>query len=300
MDLRHVRAVLAVAEELNFRRAAERCRIAQPALSRTVAELEHEVGTLLFDRSRNHVELTPAGAAFVRGARRILREVDATLSATRAGGLTEGTLRLSMMIPEYTKRPPIATALRALRRVHPRSKVEIEEIFANKLARALHGNVVDVGFAFAPIDGDTHGLQVDIVLQDEIVAAVAHSSPLSALKLIELRELVKQPVILFPRACAPDRYDDLVGHFQRAGLRPRVVAGPPTLRATLDAVERGEGVSIVPSLASETEAVPGVRLRPIAGLAAYWTFVMVRRSDLDKPLASEFIAAVRRAVHHAQ
>jgi DNA-binding transcriptional LysR family regulator len=172
MDIRHIRSVLAIAEELSFRRAAQKCRVAQPALSRTIADLEHDLGVRLFDRSRNHVALTPAGAKFVQCGRRVLREIEHLRAATQREGRAAGGLRVGAMMAEYLRRGPVATALRQLQRSVPGANVTVQEVLADGVMRAVRNGSVDVGIAFTPLAGSARGLAVDVLYQETLVAAV--------------------------------------------------------------------------------------------------------------------------------
>jgi DNA-binding transcriptional LysR family regulator len=108
-----------------------------------------------------------------------------------------------------------------------------------------------------------------------------------------LAALAKHPVILFPRALSPDKYDDLVGYFVRAGLRPKVIDGPPGIRATLEAVGRREGISVVPKIPAQVLARGEVTLLPLADVVTAWSVVMVYRRGNASPVVTRFVELLR-------
>ena len=112
MELRHLRYFVAVAEELHFRRAAERLHVAQPAVSEQVRKLEDELGVRLFDRTQRNVALTDAGAALLTEAHRVLRQAEAARLAARSASDRPGRLRIG-----YVPTALLASIPRTLRRL---------------------------------------------------------------------------------------------------------------------------------------------------------------------------------------
>src|SRR5579863_2322305 len=148
MELRHLRCFVAVAEDLNFRRAAQRLHVAQPALSRTIKHLEEEAGVTLLERNRRSVELTSAGRSLLNDARRLLQE--AHTAVTRARQCVSGTrATLRVGISEaFDETPLMQRALPAFRRRFPDVKLELHELFSVLQIEALRKHDLDAGIMF--------------------------------------------------------------------------------------------------------------------------------------------------------
>lgn len=145
MELRHLRYVVAVADELSFRRAALRVRVAQPALGRQIKDVEDELGAPLFTRDRQHVALTDAGRVFVPDARRLLADATALIERTRdASRGVAGILRIGN-IGQLTA-SFLPDTLAAFREAYPRVDVDIQELSTEEQRIALLDGTVQLGF----------------------------------------------------------------------------------------------------------------------------------------------------------
>src|SRR5262249_41019563 len=176
VELRHLRYFVAVAEELNFSRAAERLHMAQPPLSVAIRQLEQELGTSLFERTSREVRLTESGVALLDGARRTLAEAEAAFTAARRAAAGEvGSLRIG-----YNWRAGFETlpALgQALRRAHPDVELLAEEMRPNRMAAALRAGAIDVALALYPDIVAT--LSYVTVRREHIVALLSDTHPLA-------------------------------------------------------------------------------------------------------------------------
>jgi hypothetical protein len=171
VELRHLRYFVAVAEELNFSRAAERLHMAQPPLSVAIRQLEQELGGELFVRTTHEVILTEAGRAVLEGARRTLTEVDHTIAAAKRAAAGElGALRVAFSwSAHFETLPAIGQAIRAL---HSDVELLTEEIWNARMPQALRSGAVDIAVALCPeIAGD---------LSYETPASVARQLPSDA------------------------------------------------------------------------------------------------------------------------
>ena len=250
MELRHLRYFVAVAEELNFSRAAGRMYLSQPALSQQIRKLERELGVALFDRTKNHVALTEAGQVLLEGARRVLVMVEQTAREAREVGGAEAR-HLRVGFPEYANHTPVADALQTFRRRYPYVELEEHETFTLQETLQqidkLHRGTLDVGFMLRPERDDV--LEVEHVLDIELVAALPAEHPLACRDEVHLRELSEERLILFSRTFHPRSYDYVVGCCREAGFEPKVVqrkepqlySGATTYRM----VAAGIGVGIV-------------------------------------------------------
>ena len=298
MELRHLKYFVAVAEELNFSRAAGRMYLSQPALSQQIRKLEQELGVALFYRSKKHVALTEAGQVLLEGARRVLVLVEQTTREAREiGGVEARHLRVGF--PEYANHTPIADALQTFRRRYPYVELEEHETFTlqetlqqiDKLRRGT----LDIGFMLRPEEDEN--LEVEQVLNIELVAALPAGHPLAGRDEISLRELSDERLILFSRGFHPRSYDYVVACCRGAGFEPKVVQRKePQLysgAATYRMVASGIGVGIVARPMVSGHRQHGVVFKPLRDpspalelVAAWW------RDNLSSNLQS-FLEIVR-------
>jgi len=289
MELRQLRYFVAVAEELHFRRAAERLHISQPPLSQQIRALEEELGFALLIRTRRRVELTAAGAAFLRDARTLLAELEgAVATARRIDAGQTGRLRISFVgsalfsiVPRMVER---------FRRSRPGVEIELHERPTIDQLRAVRAGVADVGMVRPPIE-DEAGLRVQTILRERTVAALPAGHPLTALSRVPLRRLAAEPLVLFPRDQAPGFHDLLIDSL--AGARATRVGGPqviqyaPEMLTIIGLVAAGTGVSLVPA-SVKSLALDGVTYRPVSG-APLSELVAITREGEDSALVRAFV-----------
>jgi DNA-binding transcriptional LysR family regulator len=298
MELRQLRYFVAVAEELNFSRAAGRMYLSQPALSQQIRKLEHELAVELFHRTKNRVELTEAGRALLEGARQTLVLVEQTVRAAREAGGAERS-HLMVGFPEYANHTPVADILQTFQRRYP--YVELEEHETLTLQETLHqvdalrDGTLDVGFLLAPFDSEH--LALERVLGIELVVAVPTDHPLASRTEVQMRELASERIILFPRRFHPGCYDYIVDCCLRAGFSPNVVqkyepqlySGATTYRM----VASGYGVAIVARpLVSMTRPV-SVVFKPLRDPSPTLDLVAAWRSDDPSSNLQAFLEVVR-------
>ena len=218
MELRHLRYFVAVAEELNFSRAARRLRMAQPPLSAAIRQLEQEVGTSLFARTSREVKLTEAGEAFISGARRALAEADAAVvSARRTAEGELGTLRIAYSWSARFETLPALGAAFAQR--FPDVELIAEEMWNSQMTAALRSGSVDLAVAVCPeVVGELAYMRVR---SEPIVALLSSEHELAALETIPLDALADERFLIFPRELAPRLFDFFVSECRSAGFEPR-------------------------------------------------------------------------------
>jgi len=298
VELRHLRYFVAVAEELNFSRAAGRMYLSQPALSQQIRKLEQELGVSLFYRTKSHVELTEAGRVFLEGARRVLVLVEQTAREAREVGGAEGR-HLKVGFPEYANHTPVADALQIFRRRYPYVELEEHETFTLQETLQqidkLQKGTLDVGFMLRPEEDDV--LEVEHVLDIELVAALPEGHPLSGRDEISLKELSDERLILFSRSFHPRSYDYVVGCCREAGFEPKVVqrkepqlySGATTYRM----VASGIGVGIVARPVVSGYRQYDVIFKPLRGPAPVLELVAAwRRENVSSNLLA-FLEIVR-------
>jgi DNA-binding transcriptional LysR family regulator len=289
VELRQLRYFVAVAEELHFRRAAARLHISQPPLSQQIKALEEELGCRLLTRTRRRVELTAAGAAFLRDARAMLAELDVAAATARAIDAGQaGVLRVNFVGSALLSIVP--GMVQRFRRARPGVEVEVRERSTADQLRALASGVVDVALVRPPIEPDP-ALRCEVVMRERTVAAIPEGHPLAALRRVPLRRLAGEPLVLFPRRQAPGFHDLLIGRLAATGVSPQVVQYAPEMLTIIGLVAAGIGVSPVPASVAAL-ALPGVEYRPLSG-APDTELVAVTRADDESALVRAFVADAR-------
>jgi DNA-binding transcriptional LysR family regulator len=218
-ELRHLRYFAAVADELNFSRAARRLHMAQPPLSAAIRQLERELGVELFTRTSREVKLTEAGRAFLPGAQRALAEADrAVQEARRAAAGELGQLRIAY---SWSVRFETLPALgRALRASHPAVDLLAQEMWNARMAPALASGSIDVAIALCPeIAAD---LEIEPIRREPLVVLMAADHPRARAGSISLSSLAGEAFVLFARDLAPRLHDGFMAVYRRAGFEPRL------------------------------------------------------------------------------
>lgn len=291
MELRHLRYFLAVAEELNFTRAARRLNIAQPPLTQQIKALEAEIGVLLFDRSTYRIELTDAGRAFMVDVARILGDVRAAvLVAKRAARGTAGQVRVGFT-ESATFNPLVTSAFRAFRTACPDVEVSLEEHHSVELVSALREGRIDAAFVRPPLRRD-EGLVLHVLGEEDMVVAVPSAHRLAAAAAVALGELEQETFILYPRSVRPGLADAVVGACEAAGFSPRVAQYAPQLSSTINLVAASLGISIVPESMQGMQPHAVAYLR-IEGRPLQASLSVAHRMAERSPAVLAFIATAR-------
>lgn len=263
MELRHLRYFVAVAEELNFTRAAARLHMAQPPLSQQIRLLEREVGAQLLDRSTRHVALTVAGAAFLDEARRTLAQAERAIRrAKEASG--QITSSLSVAFVESASSMYLPEVVRRFRCGHPLVRIELRQHTTSEIAASLARGEADVGL-LRPTRAQP-AVVLEEIGNDPLYVALPADHRLSHRRQIALADLREEAFVVVRRSAAPELHDYVVGLFDGLGFAPRVAdeAGERTTLVSL--VGAGIGVAILPpppSSVTESRMV----YRPILGAA---------------------------------
>jgi len=218
-ELRHLRYFVAVAEELNFSRAAQRLHMAQPPLSAAIRQLERELGVELFTRTSREVKLTDPGQAFLSGARRTLDESDrAAEDAKRAAAGELGRLRIGY---SWSVRFETLPALgRAFSASNPDVELLAQHMWNAQMAPAFANGTIDLAIALCPELGAD--LELTRIRSEHLVGLLPKAHPLAGEQTIPLSSLAGEEFVLFPRELAPRMHDAFMATFRRAGFEPRL------------------------------------------------------------------------------
>ena len=293
-ELRHLAYFREVAHRLHFRKAAEALAIAQPSLSRQIAQLEAALGVRLLNRSSRRVELTPAGAALVERIEPVLAalmRVPADLRAVAEGRV--GRLRVAFTgLAMATVLPDI---LRGFHRRFPEIRLELNESPTVLQVAGLRAGEIDCGF-FHP-DGPTPGIDTTLLLRERNGVLLPADHPLRAKKSVRLKDLGGTPFVLFPRANNPGFYDRVLAAFASSGVAPRIAE---------EVWPRSNGVGLVRAGVGATFASPSdakhlpkeVVFRKLIGPSPESRLVVGWRSGVPpQPALAALLEAAARHAH---
>ena len=293
MEMRHLRYFVVVGEEQHYGRASRRLRVAQPALSRQIQDLEEEVGFKLFDRLPRGVKLSVAGKLFLEDARRILQAVsEATARADHVARGQSGTLRVCFT-ENASWHGVVPDSFRLFREQQPDAELQLQPAASLEQVDAIRSGRLDAGFVnFMPkVDPELDQLAVAV---HHLELAVPKRHPLTKLKKLRLRELTDALFIWFPRRASPAFYDRLMHECYRGGLKsPRIVQEGLNEATILSLVSTGLGVGWV--LGSARWRCPEtVAILPVVDLNVPLRLTLAWRRDNTSPLLARFIGEVKR------
>jgi DNA-binding transcriptional LysR family regulator len=262
IDLRQLRYFVAVAEELHFGRAAERLGMAQPPLTQQIQKLEAALGYSVFVRKSRKTTLTDAGMVLLEEARRILLEVEQAIDYARRAGRGE-TGQLTVGTPPSVMLTRLPSIIRKYRERFPAVRFVLKEMSTSDIAAGLLAGTLDVGFlreveACGP-------LPLETILRESVVAILPAAHPLATAPRLRLRQLAKEPFVLFPPQVGTAFYEKLISFCVDAGFTPRVVQEATQWHSVVTFVETGLGVSMAPACVQRFRW-KGVVYRQLAGL----------------------------------
>ncbi|WP_431223269.1 LysR substrate-binding domain-containing protein [Serratia sp. L9] len=243
MELRHLRYFIAVAEEQNFSRAAERLHISQPPLSRQIQQLELDLGVSLFERGARPLKLTEAGRFFYGHARQFLAQSVELKSMTQRVGQLDRSLTIGFVAS--TLYGILPRLIRRFRTQHPEVAMSLLEMTTMEQIQALKEGRIDVGFGRIRYE-DANVRR--IILRDEILmAALAADHPLANASELTLRNLQSETLIVYPQAPRPSFADQVLATFRDRALEPQKIMEVRELQVALGLVAAGEGITLVPN-----------------------------------------------------
>jgi DNA-binding transcriptional LysR family regulator len=285
MELRQLRYFVAVADDLHYGHAAQRLRIAQPALSRQIQALEKELLVQLLFRNRRRVQITPAGQVFLDRARLILARVeDSVLAAQRAHGGESGSLNLGFVgSATYDVLPSV---LRAFRQAAPGVNLTLSEMSAHAQLEGLAEKRIDVGLLRLP--ARTEGITFRRVSREPLYVALPGSHRLAEFPSLRLSTLREEPFVLYPDHPRPSWTEFVIGLCQQAGFRPVIVQRTVEIQTTLSLVAAGIGITIVPKCVGNIQR-KDVVFRRLTGIRARTELQAAYRDDDMSPVVQTFL-----------
>jgi LysR family transcriptional regulator, benzoate and cis,cis-muconate-responsive activator of ben and cat genes len=293
VELRHLRYFLAVGEALNFTKAAARLRVAQPALSRQIQDLEDEIGVDLLRRSPRGVTLTAEGKLFLEETRELLKRVDESVEKTRALARGEyGELHIGYIpIPTAEILPQ---ALEAFRKAVPHVKLVLHDLSTDELIAGLRHSTLEVAVMVQPIGEQTAGIEFETLCSYVWCVALSRAHPLARLKSIPLEKLAGERLMTLSRKSYPEYHRILEDIFAAVAGKSRIAMECDSEGSLFMEVEAGRGIALVTTIA---KLAAGKRLlyRPLAGTTAIQFVGIARATKGDvTPAAEKFCEILRK------
>ncbi|WP_119306222.1 LysR family transcriptional regulator [Cohaesibacter haloalkalitolerans] len=295
MELRHIRYFLAVAEEGNFTRAAEKLGIAQPPLSQQIRDLEREIGVQLFHRVPHGAELTSAGQAFMERVI-VLPGVarEAAEAARRAARGETGTLNLGFTGASLLN-PTVSRLIRTFRRDRPDVSFKLEEGNSVELRDDLLNGTLDIAI-LRPNHDDPKTIVTYPLSSETLIAAIPTSrDPEPGSDEIDLLKLRDEPLVLTPRHIGLSLHDSAIAACRRAGFEPILGQPAPQITSIMSMVSAEQGISLVPECMRQL-ALDNVSYKHLKKLPMKATIATAILRGNPSPTAAAFIA-LARSIH---
>src|SRR5712691_363440 len=271
MELRQLRYVIAVAEERNITRAAERLGMQPPPLSRQIRAIEREIDVQLFRRKPRGVELTDAGRAFLDNARAVLAQVDHTFETTRRTARGEqGRISVSYS-SSVAFHPLVPRIIREFREAFPLVTVTLVEGYPDDLIERMRSDQIDVSFIrrLAP---KLEGVDIALLLEEPMVVALPSGHTLAQsddgrAAALSLKALAGETFILFgaPHGALNMQSSAFVAACHAAGFNPRVGQVVPHISSRLNLIAAGLGIAVVAASLQHIK-IEGVAFRRVSGV----------------------------------
>ena len=289
MELRHLRCFLIVAEELHFARAAERLHIDQSPLSRTIKELEEELGVRLFIRTTRSTQLTRAGRQLLEHVPRIFTALDQARDGVKSA--TNGFLgQLRIALSDGVTPTRLSTLLARCREEDPEVEMRLFEVPLGLQIKGLHEDLYDAGFSMAEDGGD--GILVTPAWEDELMVAVSARHPVLAFKQVPLKEVLRYPLALGDPAVCEGHARQIDRFLRKLDQEPLIAQRVATFDVMMTLVSAGLALGLAGEAHIASSREPGVVARRLAGKPYMLTTYLLRRDAEPSEMLARFIERV--------
>jgi DNA-binding transcriptional LysR family regulator len=292
VELRHLRYFVAVAERKGFREASRFLHVSQPAVSKSLTQLERELDIELFSRSGRSVRLTAQGDVFYKETLLTLKQADhAAEAAQRAGRGEFGTLTLAFCgVATYGFLPRLVQQYKELQ---PGVQISLREMNPPRQEVALLEGQIDAGITRLPFPKKLASeLEVRSILREPLVVAVSSAHRFAGRK-IRMDQLSEEPFILLQRSGAPAVYDAILGMCQKAGFAPRITSEADLMHTVFTLVAAGQGLALVPACVMNLRP-PGVRFLRLQKDEYTADLVLAWRKDSQPSTLQTFVTLLER------
>lgn len=282
LNLRDIRAFIAVAQTGSFTRAATRLHLSQPALTVQIRRLEETVGVRLFDRNSRNVALTPSGRELLPVLQKSLHDMEHVLIDARAlGDGSSGTVRMACL-PTFAA-SLLPDLIQDLKKEVPRASFYIRDVVASMVNTLVRNEDVDIGLTGGELPDAT--FEVLYAGVDRLVVICPKEHPLARRRRIALEHLVSVPLVLTaPGTSVRAVVDAALAHASR---KPDIACEPTYMMTAVAMVRSGLGVTILPGTAREVRAEPGLVARPIYDPAFVRPIALIKKRGRTLPPVTE-------------
>lgn len=289
MELRHLRYFVAVAEELNFSRAAQRLHIAQPALSNQIKALENELGVQLLERTRRIVRLTEAGKTLLADARPLL--ADAQMAELHARGAQKGetgTIHIGYVFTAANAQ--LASVIKAFRQGYPGVEPDLAQLPTGAQIAGLKSRRLDVGFVRPPVHAPE--IETEVIAEEKMVLAVASGDPLARKKRLTWQDLDGKTVLSVHPSVANYYYESFFALCRQHKVKLAVGPYSQDIHSNLWLVSTGFGVTPITESARDF-ASSSLALRDLPSGGPTIQTLLAWRRDNTSPILANFLRTVR-------
>ncbi len=286
LEFRHYKYFLAVAEDLHFRKAAERLFISQPGLSRQIKQMEEELGIQLFERHNRKVMLTQAGLYLQNELTNIFKRLDESLQHAKL--LNEGvTGQLKLGFVGSAMQEVIPNLLLQFRQQHPNVIFSLNEIDNNKQIQALQNQEIDIGFV--RVERVPKGLEIMSLYEESFSLVLPKEHPVNTENFTNIKQFKEESFILFDPSYSESYYEKVMQIFDDAGFSPIVSHSTVNASSIFRLVENHFGVSIVPSSLKNGFKL-NVKFIELKEIPQRTTLKMTWNSEISNPIVKNFVA----------
>jgi DNA-binding transcriptional LysR family regulator len=284
MEFWHLRYFQAVAEELSFSRASRRLHVAQPAISRAIKQLESLLGAPVFERSRHHVRLTPAGSVLLRETALLLQHFEESVRRVRrAAAGEEGELRLGYIGPPT--QPFLGRLLREYRKRFPLVSIHLEERTPERVWEMVAKGRLSAAITRPVLTHASLGLRTVLLREEKLGIVVPAKHPFASQKFIPWKKLTREPLIVLARREGMGLHDAVLAGCRQAGVTPKLAHTPSLIGTVMSYVEAGAGIGVVTELVvTPSPALRFIPLKPAQSVP----LVLVWQEDDDAPPVQRF------------
>ena len=288
MELRHLHYFKAVAEELNFRKAADRLFISQPGLSRQIRQLEEELSVTLFDRDQRNVSLTAAGSylkAEVDFLLNHLETIKGQLNQIQAGKI--GELRIGFL--GSASNQIIPRLMSKLNAYQPLVNVNLEELSNSLQVEMVQKDKLDIGFV--RLNSVPDELEMKTIARDSFSLVVPTNHPIKAVDFVSMNQFKEESFVLFSSDYSNFYYDQIIGICRDAGFSPKIQHKSVHALTIFKLVESGLGVAIVPTSIQEGYEI-NVRFMEIPDIPQFTELVVIWKTGNRNPVLKQVLALI--------